>query len=157
MKWICKFFYEKLLGWKTNGQFPELKQYVVIVAPHTSWHDFYMGILIRCVRSVRVNFVAKKSFSYFLSVGFFVFWEGCLSTGLKARIPLPIRLRYLNGTPISNWLSHRKAHGKRSVGGRPVFITLPKWPKSPSSWLRSITAKKNIAFPNLSILRAMKP
>lgn len=60
MRWICKFIYEKLLGWKTSGQFPGLDQYVVIVAPHTSWHDFYMGILVRCVLSVKVNFVAKK-------------------------------------------------------------------------------------------------
>lgn len=60
MKWICRFIYKKLLGWKIIGQFPKLNQYVVIVAPHTSWHDFYMGILIRGTLSVRVNFVAKK-------------------------------------------------------------------------------------------------
>jgi len=65
MKWICTIIYKKILGWKVSGQFPELKQYVVIVAPHTSWHDFYMGILVRSVLSVKVNFVAKKELFVF--------------------------------------------------------------------------------------------
>ncbi|PKP43839.1 MAG: acyltransferase [Bacteroidetes bacterium HGW-Bacteroidetes-13] len=65
MKWICAFIYQKLLGWKVVGQFPELRQYVVIVAPHTSWHDFYMGILIRKMLAVKVNFVAKKELFIF--------------------------------------------------------------------------------------------
>ncbi|MGJ5640901.1 1-acyl-sn-glycerol-3-phosphate acyltransferase [Formosa sp. S-31] len=60
-KSLYKFIYFKLLGWKLKGEFPkELKKYVVIAAPHTSWHDFYFGLLIRKITDTPINFVAKK-------------------------------------------------------------------------------------------------
>jgi 1-acyl-sn-glycerol-3-phosphate acyltransferase len=50
-----------LLKWKVIGNFPkELKQYIVIAAPHTHWHDFHMGLLLRKVTHTKINFVAKK-------------------------------------------------------------------------------------------------
>ena len=51
----------KALGWKVIGVFPrEVKKMVVIAAPHTSWHDFYMGLLFRSVIHVQINFLGKK-------------------------------------------------------------------------------------------------
>ena len=50
------------MGWKLHGEFPvHLKKCVVAVVPHTSWHDFYIGILVRNVWRVEINFVGKKS------------------------------------------------------------------------------------------------
>ncbi|WP_424493534.1 1-acyl-sn-glycerol-3-phosphate acyltransferase [Salinimicrobium sp. GXAS 041] len=44
-----------------TGQFPShLKKCVVIVVPHTSWHDFYMGLLVRRLMGVDIKYVAKK-------------------------------------------------------------------------------------------------
>jgi len=44
-----------------EGEFPnELKQYIVIAAPHTHWYDLPMGLLLRRVTSTIINFVAKK-------------------------------------------------------------------------------------------------
>lgn len=59
---IAKFIYFKLMGWKLHGEFPlHLKKCVVAVVPHTSWHDFYIGILVRNVWKAEINFVGKKS------------------------------------------------------------------------------------------------
>lgn len=59
---IYKFIFHTLLGWKINGSFhPEIKKYVLIGAPHTSWHDFHIGLLSREVAKININLIAKKS------------------------------------------------------------------------------------------------
>ena len=50
------------MGWKVSGKFPmHIKKCVVAVVPHTSWHDFYIGILVRTIWNAEINFVGKKS------------------------------------------------------------------------------------------------
>lgn len=59
---ISKFIFHKVLGWKLVGDFPrDLKKYVVIGAPHTSWKDFPIAILARNSFDVKVNFIGKAS------------------------------------------------------------------------------------------------
>ena len=59
---ISKFIYTKILGWKLVGDFPkELKKYVVIGAPHTSWKDFHIALLARNSWGTKINFIGKKS------------------------------------------------------------------------------------------------
>ncbi|NJW53270.1 1-acyl-sn-glycerol-3-phosphate acyltransferase [Salinimicrobium oceani] len=61
MNWLAKFIYFKLMGWKFEGHWPEgVNKAVVIVVPHTSWHDFYLGLLVRRILGVDIKFVAKK-------------------------------------------------------------------------------------------------
>ena len=64
MQRFSKFIYFKLLGWQIvgNTDFSKntIKKAVIIAAPHTSWHDFYIGVLLRSVVHVKTNFVAKK-------------------------------------------------------------------------------------------------
>ena len=49
------------MGWKFYGSWPaQIKKAVVIVVPHTSWHDFYLGLLVRRILKVDIKFVAKK-------------------------------------------------------------------------------------------------
>ncbi len=49
------------MGWKFEGRWPaDVKKAVVIVVPHTSWHDFYLGLLVRRILDVDIKFVAKK-------------------------------------------------------------------------------------------------
>ena len=58
---ISKFVLFTVLRWKIIGDFPrEIKQYVVIAAPHTSWMDFPLGILIRSIKKAKINFIGKK-------------------------------------------------------------------------------------------------
>ena len=69
---ISKFIFTKILGWKLVGNFPkELKKYVVIGAPHTSWRDFYIALLAKNSWGTKINFVAKKSLFRF-PFGFFI-------------------------------------------------------------------------------------
>jgi 1-acyl-sn-glycerol-3-phosphate acyltransferase len=62
-KALSKLIYFKVLGWKTAGfsDFDKVKKAVIIAVPHTSWHDFYIGVLLRSVLGIEANFVAKKS------------------------------------------------------------------------------------------------
>ena len=79
MRWLAKFIYYKVLGWKvvgnTNFSQDTVKKAVIIAFPHTSWHDFYMGILLRKVAKIKTNFVGKKELFmwpfgyYFRAVG----------------------------------------------------------------------------------------
>ena len=64
MRWLAKLIYFKLLGWKVTGNThfskDTIKKAVLIAVPHTSWHDFYIGVLLRKVAGINSNFVAKK-------------------------------------------------------------------------------------------------
>jgi 1-acyl-sn-glycerol-3-phosphate acyltransferase len=61
MSFISKFVYFKIFKWKIQGDFnPEIKKCVFIVAPHTSWWDFSLGVLARNILDIEVNFVGKK-------------------------------------------------------------------------------------------------
>ena len=73
---ISKFIFQKLLGWKLVGNFPShLKKYVVIAAPHTSWHDFPIAILARNVSGEKINFIGKDSL-FKGPFGWFFKWLG---------------------------------------------------------------------------------
>lgn len=78
---VSRWIYSKVLGWKAIGNFSEdtVKKCVVIAVPHTSWHDFYMGILLRNALGVKIGFVGKK--------GLFKF-------------PMGIFFRAMGGAPI---------------------------------------------------------
>ncbi|RLD26766.1 MAG: acyltransferase [Bacteroidetes bacterium] len=62
MQWFSRFIYFKILGWKVVGfsDFDNVKKAVIIAAPHTSWVDFPLGILLRSVLGIKTNFVGKK-------------------------------------------------------------------------------------------------
>lgn len=67
------------MGWKLIGNTTmskeTIKQAVIIAVPHTSWHDFYIGLLLRKIIGIKVNFVGKKELFkgplgwYFRAVG----------------------------------------------------------------------------------------
>ncbi len=37
-----------------------IKKCVIIAVPHTSWHDFYIGLLIRKISGVKISFMGKQ-------------------------------------------------------------------------------------------------
>ncbi|RCS26925.1 acyltransferase [Polaribacter sp. WD7] len=62
MKRISKFILHTILGWKIENNFPKhLKKYVVIAAPHTSWMDFPIAILVRLSLETMIHFIGKAS------------------------------------------------------------------------------------------------
>lgn len=73
---VSKFIFTKLLGWKLIGIIPkELRKFVLIGVPHTSWHDFYIAALFREYVNRKIQFVAKRSLFRF-PFGYFFRWMG---------------------------------------------------------------------------------
>ena len=61
LRQISKFILA-LWGWKIEGSVPhDLKKYMMIAMPHTSNWDFPLGVLIRSVIKLNINFVGKDT------------------------------------------------------------------------------------------------
>ena len=59
---ISKFIFFKIAKFKIVGDIPgDLYKYLVIAAPHTSWWDFPMGLLIRSILQKDIRFIGKES------------------------------------------------------------------------------------------------
>lgn len=62
MKNISRFILHNLMGWNTINTFPQkLKKYIIIVAPHTSWLDFPIGVLGRFALGIKGRFIGKHT------------------------------------------------------------------------------------------------
>lgn len=61
MRKLASFIYFKLMGWELLGEFPDIPKCVIMVAPHTSWMDFVVGLLVRKIVNQKINFIGKKS------------------------------------------------------------------------------------------------
>ncbi len=74
---LSKFIFYKLLGWKITGDFNknEIKKAVIIVVPHTSWHDFYIALFTRKILQTEINFIAKKEL-FTWPFGYYFRWVG---------------------------------------------------------------------------------
>ena len=73
---IAKLIFFDLLGWKIKGNFTdEVKKTVVAVAPHTSWHDFYVGAFTRKILGFQISYVAKKEL-FDSPFGWYFKWMG---------------------------------------------------------------------------------
>lgn len=60
-KQFYKFIFLKLMGWKIVGiENAEVKKCILMVMPHTSNHDFYLGIFTRGISGLEMNWVGKK-------------------------------------------------------------------------------------------------
>jgi 1-acyl-sn-glycerol-3-phosphate acyltransferase len=77
MKWLSRFIYFNLMGWKVTGflDFDSVPKAVIIAAPHTHWVDFPIGILLRSAIGIKTNFVGKKGLFKF-PYGWFFRWLG---------------------------------------------------------------------------------
>lgn len=76
---LCQWMMNRI-GWTIKGELPDIKKYILIVAPHTSNWDLPLGILAGCVKQADIRFLAKKEI--------FVF-------------PFRSFLRWLGGTPVN--------------------------------------------------------
>lgn len=63
MRPVYRFFFQTLLGWRIRDERPaDLKRYIVVVAPHTSNWDFFVGLCVRSLaRMGDVKYLGKKS------------------------------------------------------------------------------------------------
>ena len=76
MNWLARIIFFRFLGWNLEGESPvHLKKAIFIVVPHTSWHDFYLGLLVRRILKLNIAFVAKKELFRF-PFGWYFKWMG---------------------------------------------------------------------------------
>ena len=75
----------KLSGWKVDGKKPDVKKYVIIVAPHTSNWDFFVGWTARNLIGFRPNFLAKKELFKIPVVGWFLSSIGGVAVDRKSK------------------------------------------------------------------------
>jgi len=62
VKIFSKFVLFRVLGWKIINNFPQdLNKFVVIAAPHTSWVDFPIGVLVKYATGENINYIGKAS------------------------------------------------------------------------------------------------
>jgi 1-acyl-sn-glycerol-3-phosphate acyltransferase len=76
MQKIAKFIYFKIIKWKLVGDFPEVDKCVMIVVSHTSYVDFFLGLLVRKVWNKEINFIGKESLFKFPLIGWYLKWVG---------------------------------------------------------------------------------
>lgn len=67
---ICKIIF-KMFRWKILGKFSKVPKYIIAVAPHTSFYDFFIGILVRNIINEKINFVGKRELFGSLTGWFF--------------------------------------------------------------------------------------
>ena len=75
LKLLYKFIFMKLLGWSIEGELPNCKKYIIVVAPHTSNFDFMIGVFTRRILGFDPKYVAKKELFVF-PFGYFFKWMG---------------------------------------------------------------------------------
>lgn len=79
-KLIYKLIFFRLMGWKIVGGVDEkIEKCILIVVPHTSWFDFFIGLFSRGIKGVEMNWLGKKELFGF---------------------PLGWYFRYMGGAPL---------------------------------------------------------
>ena len=75
-KWLYKFIFFKVMGWKIVGTIDKsTMKCVLMVMPHTSWHDFYLGLFTRGITQIPMHYIAKKELFKF-PFGFYFRYMG---------------------------------------------------------------------------------
>jgi 1-acyl-sn-glycerol-3-phosphate acyltransferase len=65
----------RILGWRFRGSVPNVAKAVLIVAPHTSNWDFFVGVAAMFALGLRVDFLGKHSL-FFEPLGSIMRWLG---------------------------------------------------------------------------------
>ena len=74
MKYISKLIFW-LFGWKIAGEVPPLKKFVVIMAPHTSGDDFFIGMCAKFILGIKFKYLGKAEI-FKPPFGFIFRWLG---------------------------------------------------------------------------------
>ena len=78
---MTKFLFSRVFKWNISGNYQSLpNKCVIIVAPHTHWFDFFIGIMVRRIYNLKINFIGKKELFFF---------------------PLNLFMRYMGGYPVN--------------------------------------------------------
>ncbi|WP_298153480.1 1-acyl-sn-glycerol-3-phosphate acyltransferase [Flavobacterium sp.] len=73
---IYKFIFFRLMGWRITGTMDaRIRKSVLMVLPHTSWIDFFIGLFTRGIVGLDMHWVGKQELFRFPLGGFFR-WMG---------------------------------------------------------------------------------
>jgi len=93
------------MGWRVDGEVPDLPKFVIAVAPHTSNWDFVVGAATMFALDLRLSFIGKHTLF---------------------RWPVASVLRWMGGIPVDRGASHglvgETVKAFASVGGRVLAI-----------------------------------
>jgi 1-acyl-sn-glycerol-3-phosphate acyltransferase len=73
-RWFSMFFLW-ITGWYTEGQFPAIPKFVLVVAPHTSNWDFPYGLFIAFVLRAKIYWLGKEAI-FRMPLNWFFKWLG---------------------------------------------------------------------------------
>lgn len=83
LRWISQTTLN-VLGWKVKGDpSNEIKKKLYIVVPHTSNIDFFLGMLVKWAKGIKVNFLGKKSL-FFPPLGWLLTYLGIVPVKKKS-------------------------------------------------------------------------
>jgi len=108
-KQIYKWIFFKLMGWKIMGTIDaDIKKCVMMVMPHTSAHDFYLGVFTRGITGIEMNFVAKKELFAF---------------------PLGYYFKYMGGEPLDRSGGRNKVDSVAAIFNKKEIFRLAVLPE----------------------------
>ena len=153
MRFLAKLLFQNLMGWRLLGEIDRsIEKCVIIVVPHTSSQDFIMGLLIRSLLGIRINYLGKKEL-FAWPLGFYFRWTGGAPLD---RTPGQNKVESIatlfNSTKPSGWLCLQREPEKKWASGKQGFITLPLRPMFRSFQLPWITVKKKFVWARYSSL-----
>ncbi len=77
-RWLGRCIFA-LIGWKIVGEFPNLKKFVIIAAPHSSNWDFIVAVGVILSTGIKISYLAKQSL-FRPPFGFLFYWLGGIPT-----------------------------------------------------------------------------
>ncbi|AWA30869.1 acyltransferase [Flavobacterium magnum] len=77
---VYKAIFFRLMGWRIMGSMdPDIPKSVLMVMPHTSWTDFFVGLFARGIIGLEMHWVGKKELF---------------------RFPMDVFFRWMGGAPL---------------------------------------------------------
>lgn len=65
MRWVGQFGMRLLGGWQITGKLPEVPKAIIVIAPHTSNWDFFVGLFVMFKLRLKLSFLGKHSLFVF--------------------------------------------------------------------------------------------
>lgn len=117
-KQIYQWIFFRIMGWKIKGSIdPNIKKCVIMVMPHTSAHDFYLGIFTRGITQLQMNWVGKKELF---------------------RFPFGFYFRYMGGEPLDRTGGLNKVDSIASIFERKEIFRLAVAPEGTRKYVNEL-------------------
>ncbi len=69
-------FFLRITGWRIAGEIPNVPKLIVIGAPHTSYWDFFLAMMIVFSLGIRIEIMGKATLFKYRPVAALLYWSG---------------------------------------------------------------------------------